>query len=86
MTYDPSPSSDSGLWLFGAKPGTVVGGGLLLLVLAAILLFAGQRDATGTIVMLSICLAPLALITIAIGLARAVSRTTQRQPRAGGPR
>lgn len=71
-TSDLRPPSDSNLWLFAAKPLTVIGGGLLLLALAAVLLFAGQRDDTGTIVMLALCLAPLALITFAIGLARAV--------------
>lgn len=58
------------LWLLAAKPSAVIGGGVLLLLLAALLLFAGQADRTGTIVMLAICLTPLALITLLIGLAR----------------
>jgi hypothetical protein len=84
-TPGTSPSAsrpeDGRAWIFGAKPAAVVGGGFLLLLLAAALLWVGQRDDTGTIVMLSICVAPLALLTIVIGVARAVSRTAQGAPR-----
>jgi hypothetical protein len=77
----PNPSSaaprESAPWIFGARPAAVIGGGLLLVVLAAALLFIGQLDDTGTIVMLSLCVAPLALLTIVIGIARAVGRKTE---------
>lgn len=74
MSTSAAHEADSreSLWLLGAKPAAVVGGGILLLLLAAVLLVAGQFEATGTIVMLSICLTPLALITLAIGVARAI--------------
>lgn len=74
----PVASTDTGLWVLAAKPAAVIGGGVLLFLLAAALLFIGQLDETGTIVMLSICLAPLALIVLLIGLARAILRATGR--------
>ncbi len=64
------PEQESAAWVLGARPATVIGGGLLLLVLAVALLAIGQRDRTGTIVMLSICTAPLGLLTLAVGVAR----------------
>ena len=75
-----SRGSEASFWVFAAKPTAVIGGGFLLLLLAAALLWLGQRDTTGTIVMLSICVAPLALLTIAIGVVRAVAR----RPGVGG--
>jgi hypothetical protein len=53
-------------------------GGLLLLLLAAALLVAGQRDDTGTIVMLSICTAPLGLMVLVIGIARYIGGVARR--------
>jgi hypothetical protein len=64
---------ENAAWIFGARPATVVGGGLLLLLLAAALLAIGQRDDTGTIVMLSFCAAPLGLLVLLIGLARYIA-------------
>lgn len=69
-----APPRESAPWIFGARPAAVIGGGLLLALLAVALLIIGQLDDTGTIVMLSICIAPLALLTIVIGIARAVGR------------
>ncbi len=69
-----APPRESAPWIFGARPAVVIGGGLLLALLAVALLFIGQLDDTGTIVMLSICVAPLALLTIVIGIARGVGR------------
>jgi hypothetical protein len=51
---------------------------LLLLLLAAALLAIGQRDDTGTIVMLSFCAAPLGLLVLLIGIARYIARATRR--------
>jgi hypothetical protein len=68
---------DGSAWVLGARPTAVIIGGIALLVLAVLLLAIGQRDDTGTIVMLSICTAPLGLLTLLIGIARyfaAVSR------------
>ena len=64
---------ENAAWIFGARPATVVGGGLLLLLLAAALLAIGQRDDTGTIVMLSFCAAPLGLLVLLIGIARYIA-------------
>ncbi len=72
-----APPRESAPWIFGARPAAVIGGGLLLALLAVALLFIGQLDDTGTIVMLSICVAPLALLTIVIGIARTVGRKTE---------
>jgi hypothetical protein len=71
-------TGESKAWIIGARPATVIGGGLLLLLLAAVLLFVGQLDDTGTIVMLAICVAPLALLTLAIGIARAIGSAAGR--------
>jgi len=60
------------LWLFAATPTAVIVGGLLLLLLAAALLVIGQIDHTGTIVIISFFIAPPALLTIAIGIVRAI--------------
>ena len=75
---DPSSSSknpdqENAAWIFGARPAAVIGGGVLLLVLAAALLAIGQRDDTGTIVMLSFCAAPLGLLVLLIGIARYIA-------------
>ena len=70
--------ADDTAWILGARPATVIGGGLLLLLLAVALLAIGQRDDTGTLVMLSICTAPLGLLTIAIGVARSIAGATRR--------
>jgi hypothetical protein len=72
---DPSSSSknpgqENAAWIFGARPAAVIGGGVFLLLLAAALLAIGQRDDTGTIVMLSFCAAPLGLLVLLIGIAR----------------
>jgi len=73
---DHRPSErESAAWVLGARPAAVIGGGLLLLLLAVALLAIGQRDRTGTIVMLSICIAPLGLLTLAIGVARYLAGT-----------
>ena len=69
---------ENAAWIFGARPATVVGGGLLLLLLAAALLAIGQRDDTGTIVMLSFCAAPLGLLVLLIGIARYIASATRR--------
>ena len=73
-TTDGPRKRDDALWLFAATPRTVIGGGILLLLLAVALLVVGQLDHTGTIVMASICLAPLALLTLAIGVVRGIAR------------
>ena len=67
MLPDALKNSDqeNAAWIFGARPAAVIGGGLLLLLLAAALLAIGQRDDTGTIVMLSFCAAPLGLLVLA---------------------
>lgn len=69
---------ESAAWIFGARPAAVIGGGLLLLLLAAALLTIGQRDDTGTIVMLSFCAAPLGLLVLLIGIARYIARAANR--------
>ena len=69
---------ENAAWIFGARPAAVVGGGLLLLLLAAALLAVGQRDDTGTIVMLSFCAAPLGLLVLLIGIARYITSATRR--------
>jgi hypothetical protein len=69
---------ENAAWIFGARPAAVIGGGLLLLLLAAALLAIGQRDDTGTIVMLSFCAAPLGLLVLLIGIARYIARATRR--------
>jgi hypothetical protein len=69
---------ENAAWIFGARPATVVGGGLLLLLLAAALLAIGQRDDTGTIVILSFCAAPLGLLVLLIGLARYIASAAKR--------
>ncbi len=74
-----APTQESAAWVLGARPVTVIGGGLLLLVLAVVLLAVGQRDRTGTIVMLSICTAPLGLLTLAIGVARYIAGTARQK-------
>ncbi len=65
---------ENAAWIFGARPATVIGGGVLLLLLAAALLAIGQRDDTGTIVMLSFRAAPLGLLVLLIGIARYIAR------------
>jgi hypothetical protein len=75
---EPVAESEGSFWVLGATPTTVIGGGILLLILAAILLFVGQMDKTGTIVMLSICIAPIALLVLLIGIVRAVAGATRR--------
>jgi hypothetical protein len=68
---------ESAAWLLAARPAAVIGGGFVLLLLAAALLTIGQLESTGTIVMLSICLTPLALLTLLIGLARLMAARTR---------
>ena len=65
-------------WIIGARPTAVIVGGLLLLLLAAALMAIGQRDDTGTIVMLSICTAPLGLLVLVIGIARYIAGAARR--------
>lgn len=74
-----SREREDALWLFGARPTAVIGGGFLLLVLAVALLGIGQIEPTGTVVMLSICLAPLGLLTLVIGMARQLVRVMGRR-------
>src|SRR5829696_1506380 len=77
----PTPKNadqENAAWIFGARPAAVIGGGLLLLLLAAALLAVGQRDDTGTIVMLSFCAAPLGLLVLLIGIARYIAGATRR--------
>ena len=78
-----SPDQETAAWIFGARPATVVGGGVLLLLLAATLLAIGQRDDTGTIVMLSFCAAPLGLLVLLIGIARYVASAAAKGGRGG---
>ena len=66
-------------WVLGARPVAVIVGGIALLLLAALLLAIGQRDDTGTIVMLSICTAPLGLLTLIIGIARYFASAARRE-------
>jgi hypothetical protein len=78
-TLDPSrgpanADQENAAWILGARPAAVIGGGLLLLLQAAALLAIGQRDDTGTIVMLSFCAAPLGLLVLLIGIARYIAR------------
>ena len=73
-----NPDQENAAWIFGARPPTVIGGGLLLLLLAAALLAIGQRDDTGTIVMLSLCAAPLGLLVLLIGIARYIASAAKR--------
>jgi hypothetical protein len=74
---DPQ-QEESPAWVLGARPVAIIAGGIALLVLAVLLLAIGQRDDTGTIVMLSICTAPLGLLTLVIGIARYVAGATRR--------
>jgi hypothetical protein len=74
-----SPDQENAAWIFGARPAAVVGGGLLLLLLAAALLAIGQRDDTGTIVMLSFCAAPLGLLVLLIGIARYIASAAAKR-------
>jgi len=88
-TVDASRASrnsdqETAAWIFGARPASVVGGGVLLLLLAAGLLAIGQRDDTGTIVMLSFCAAPLGLLVLLIGIARYVGSAAKRGGETGG--
>ncbi len=69
---------ENAAWVLGARPMTVAAGGLLLLLLAVVLLAIGQRDDTGTIVMLSICTAPLGLMVLVIGIARYIVGAARR--------
>src|SRR5215213_8314726 len=69
---------ENAAWVIGARPTAVMVGGILLLVLAAALLIIGQRDETGTIVMLSICTAPLGLMVLVIGIARYIAGVARR--------
>ena len=69
---------ENAAWVLGARPMTVIAGGLLLLLLAVALLAIGQRDDTGTVVMLSICTAPLGLMVLVIGIARYITGAVRR--------
>ena len=73
-----TPDQENAAWIFGARPAAVVGGGVLLLLLAAALLAIGQRDDTGTIVMLSFCAGPLGLLVLLIGMARYIASAAKR--------
>ena len=79
-------NQENAAWIFGARPAAVIGGGLLLLLLAAALLAIGQRDDTGTIVMLSFCAAPLGLLVLLIGIARYIARAAGKGERRGALR
>ena len=81
-----NPDQENAAWIFGARPAAVVGGGVLLLLLAAALLAIGQRDDTGTIVMLSFCAAPLGLLVLLIGIARYVASAAGKGGRRGALR
>jgi len=73
----PAPrqeEKESTFWVLSAAPGSVMLGGILLVLLAVVLLVVGQFEPTGTIVMLSIMLAPLGLLVLAFGVLRAVLR------------
>ena len=61
-------------WVLSAAPGSVMLGGVLLLLLALALLLVGQLEPTGTIVIISFMLAPLGLLVLAFGVLRAVLR------------
>lgn len=71
------PDQENTAWVLGAGPKMVMVGGLLLLLLAVALLTIGQRDDTGTIVMLSICTAPLGFMVLVIGIARYIAGTVR---------
>lgn len=76
-TITPAPrreEKESTFWVLSAAPGSVMLGGVLLIVLAVALLLVGQLDPTGTIVILSLMLAPLGLLVLAFGILRAVLR------------
>ena len=79
---EPAPPAaqprDDAAWVLGARPTTVIGAGIALLLLAVLLLAVGQRDDTGTIVMLAICTAPLGLLTLLIGIGRYVAGAARR--------
>jgi hypothetical protein len=77
---------ENAAWIFGARPATVIGGGFLLLLLAAALLAIGQRDDTGTIVMLSFCAAPLGLLVLLIGIARSIASAAGKGGKRGALR
>lgn len=79
-----NPDQENAAWIFGARPAAVIGGGVLLLLLAAALLAIGQRDDTGTIVMLSFCAAPLGLLVLLIGTARYIASTAAKRGKGGG--
>jgi zinc ribbon protein len=75
ITPGPHPEEkESTFWVLSAAPGSVMLGGVLLVLLAAVLLVVGQFEPTGTIVMLSFMLAPLGLLVLAFGVLRAVLR------------
>lgn len=74
----PQPQGETTLWVFAAPPASVMFFGVLLLVLAVILLFVGQLEPTGTIVMLAFVLAPLGLLIIATGLVRRIASAMKR--------
>jgi hypothetical protein len=78
IVSEPMAESDGGFWVLGAAPTSVIGGGILLLLLAAILLFVGQMDKTGTIVMLSICVTPIALLVLLVGIVRVATGAARR--------
>lgn len=61
-------------WVLSAAPGSVMLGGVVLMLIALALLLVGQLEPTGTIVMLSFMLAPLGLLVLAFGVLRAVLR------------
>ena len=69
---------ENAAWILGARPTAVIVGGLLLILLAAGLMALGQLEDTGTIVMLSICTAPLGLLTLVIGIARYIGGSGKR--------
>jgi hypothetical protein len=61
-------------WVLSAAPGSVMLGGVFLMLIALVLLLVGQLEPTGTIVMLSFMLAPLGLLVLAFGVLRTVLR------------
>ena len=81
--HPTNTDQENAAWIFGARPSAVIGGGLLLLLLAAALLAIGQREETGTIVMLSFCAAPLGLLVLLIGIARSIARASRQGGRRG---
>jgi hypothetical protein len=73
----PAPRQDdreATFWVLSAAPGAVMVGGVLLLLLALALLLVGQLEPTGTLVIISLMLAPLGLLVLAFGVLRAVLR------------